>query len=137
MKHVKSLFTFIVLLISIVSTGANHNFNIEPFRLNHRLPTGYIYRIFNDSKGFVWFGTSEGVSRYDGYDIKTFRSSALNPDILSSNHIRCFAEDARGRIWIAYAVGYSDPKYFSRCFKQTFGITPREYLQKRNDRQSL
>lgn len=105
MKHLKSLFTLIVLFISIVCTGANSNFNVEPFRLNHRLPTGYVYRIFSDSKGFVWFGTSEGVSRYDGYDIKTFRSSALNPDILSSNHIRCFAEDAQGRIWIGTIQG--------------------------------
>lgn len=31
---------------------------------------------------------------------------------------------------VAYAVGFSTPKYFSRCFKDEFGITPSEYLQK-------
>ena len=38
------------------------------------------------------------------------------------------AKDGKPRIAeIAYACGYSDPRYFSRCFRQKYGVTPSEY----------
>ena len=37
---------------------------------------------------------------------------------------------------IAYAIGFSSPKYFTKCFKEEFGVTPTEYLQRQGETNS-
>lgn len=56
--------------------------------------------IFQDSKGFLWFGTLDGLNRYDGYNIKVFRSTDNEPHSISSNHINAITEDSLGYLWI-------------------------------------
>ncbi len=60
----------------------------------------WVYEIFEDSRGFMWFGTQKGVSRYDGYRFVTFPENRGNlgpgeADIFS------IAEDSRGYLWFA------------------------------------
>jgi signal transduction histidine kinase/DNA-binding response OmpR family regulator/ligand-binding sensor domain-containing protein len=58
-----------------------------------QLPSNTVYRMFQDRDGFVWLGTPNGFCRYDGYDMKSFRSEIANPTF-SSNYISGgFAED--------------------------------------------
>ena len=59
-----------------------------------------VYTIFEDSRGFMWFGTVDGLNRYDGYDITIFNTDKNNPNSISNNTIRSLAEDSFGRIWI-------------------------------------
>ncbi|MCB9234491.1 MAG: histidine kinase [Bacteroidia bacterium] len=71
----------------------------EPYFLNIRmeqgLPSNYVYSVFQDRDGFLWFGTNAGVARYDGYN---FEIISLN-DGLTSNDVFEFFQDSRGRIW--------------------------------------
>jgi ligand-binding sensor domain-containing protein len=61
--------------------------------------------IFKDSDGFLWFGTRNGLCRYNGYDIKTFYSSS-NSNSISGDRILSINEDKNGFIWIGtYANG--------------------------------
>lgn len=53
----------------------------------------------------MWLGTLDGVCRYDGYRLLSFRSDVNNPDLLTNNEITCFAEDGDGRIWIGTRKG--------------------------------
>ena len=53
----------------------------------------------------MWFGTKDGLCRFDGYDMKIFRSSALTPGKLSNNEIRCIAEDNNQQLWIGTYEG--------------------------------
>lgn len=57
------------------------------------LPSNEITDIYQDSTGFIWLGTSNGLARYDGHDIQTFRSDYRHPGLLADNRITCFAED--------------------------------------------
>jgi len=59
-----------------------------------------VYSFLKDSRGFVWFGTVDGLNRYDGYNIEIFNTSKNDPNSLSNNTVRCLAEDQMGRIWI-------------------------------------
>lgn len=55
--------------------------------------------MLEDSRGFMWFGTFNGLNRYDGYEIKKYRNST-DKKILVSNRIRSLREDSNGFIWI-------------------------------------
>ncbi len=65
------------------------------FSFNNGLPSATIYFIIQDKKGFIWFGTDAGVSRFDGNKFVNYTLS----DGLSENEILTLGEDSKGRIW--------------------------------------
>ncbi len=69
------------------------------------LPVNFIEDIYQDSRGFIWIGTSDGLSKYDGYTITTYKHDADNPNSLSNNHISAITEDENGRLWLATEGG--------------------------------
>lgn len=77
----------------------------ERFLYNDKLPSNSVNRLFHDSKGYMWFGTRDGLSRFDGYDMKVFRSSPQTPGKLTSNEIQFITEDNQSRIWVATSEG--------------------------------
>ncbi|OQP57749.1 hypothetical protein A3860_08975 [Niastella vici] len=61
--------------------------------------------IFQDQKGFVWFGTYDGLNRYDAYNFKVFRNNFNNPLSLPNNFINAIDEDNIGNIWVGTRQG--------------------------------
>ncbi|OOQ58902.1 hypothetical protein BC343_07085 [Mucilaginibacter pedocola] len=61
--------------------------------------------IMQDKRGFLWFGTEDGLNRYDGRSFKVFKSQQGLPQGLSGNIITDLHEDDMGVIWIATADG--------------------------------
>ncbi len=59
-----------------------------------------IFCSFQDTKGYIWFGTAEGLNRYDGYNFKVFRHNIKDSTSLGSNDILSLTEDATGNIWL-------------------------------------
>ena len=59
-----------------------------------------VMAIFQDSQGYMWFGTQDGLNRYDGYNFITYRYEPDNPQSISDNDIRTIYEDHRGDLWI-------------------------------------
>lgn len=57
--------------------------------------------IMQDRKGFMWFGTQEGLNKYDGYQFKVYKSSLADENSLGGNYIKGIAEDEEGNIWVA------------------------------------
>jgi ligand-binding sensor domain-containing protein/signal transduction histidine kinase len=60
---------------------------------------------FQDSRGFMWFGTQDGLNRYDGYTFKTFKPDPDIPTSLSDRWITSIAEDQEGYLWVATRQG--------------------------------
>lgn len=56
--------------------------------------------ILQDHKGFMWFGTGDGLNKYDGYTFTAFRHDPRDPNSLSNNYVRCILEDRAGALWI-------------------------------------
>jgi ligand-binding sensor domain-containing protein len=52
-----------------------------------------------DTKGFLWFGTKDGLNRFDGYTFKIFRNSPDDSGSIGSNFIHCLYEDNKGILW--------------------------------------
>jgi signal transduction histidine kinase/DNA-binding response OmpR family regulator/ligand-binding sensor domain-containing protein len=63
----------------------------------------------------MWFGSKDGLCRFDGYSIKVFRSSSTNPNRLTNNSIQYITEDDKNRIWIGTMEGVNilDKKDYS------------------------
>ena len=53
----------------------------------------------------MWFGTGEGLNRYDGYRFKVFKHDPDDPKSLSDSGITAITEDADGRLWLGTASG--------------------------------
>jgi signal transduction histidine kinase/ligand-binding sensor domain-containing protein/ActR/RegA family two-component response regulator len=67
----------------------------------------WVQAILQDSRGFMWFGTSQGVNRYDGYTMETFRAERGNPRALPDNIVYDMREDRSGTIWVGTRAGLS------------------------------
>lgn len=61
--------------------------------------------IYQDQKGFLWFGTYDGLNRYDAYTFKVFRNNYNNPFSLPNNFINAIDEDNNGNIWVGTRQG--------------------------------
>jgi two-component system sensor histidine kinase ChiS len=64
------------------------------------LSQSVITSICQDSQGFMWFGTQDGLNRYDGYEFKIFKQDPENPYSLSADYILSIFEDKSGTLWI-------------------------------------
>ncbi|HEY4110390.1 two-component regulator propeller domain-containing protein [Puia sp.] len=53
-----------------------------------------------DSRGFMWFGTREGLNRYDGYTFTVFKNKVGDDKSLSNNVVNAIVEDSKGYLWI-------------------------------------
>jgi ligand-binding sensor domain-containing protein/signal transduction histidine kinase len=61
--------------------------------------------IFQDSRGFIWFGTEDGLNRYDGYTFKSFKPDPDVSNSLSDRWITSIIEDQDGYLWIGTRQG--------------------------------
>lgn len=66
----------------------------------HGLAHSRISSIIQDQRGFLWFGTANGLHRYDGYEMKDYRHDPDNLTSLSENLIRVVYEDRSGTLWV-------------------------------------
>jgi ligand-binding sensor domain-containing protein/signal transduction histidine kinase len=80
-------------------------FKFERLSVEHGLSQCTVGAIFQDSRGFLWFGTADGLNRYDGYSFKHYKHDPSDTNSLSGNDISAIAEDQSGRLWIGTAGG--------------------------------
>jgi ligand-binding sensor domain-containing protein/signal transduction histidine kinase len=81
--------------------------------LEDGLSQSSVYCMVQDAQGFIWFGTEDGLNRYDGYNFQVFRPDANDPNSLSDRWISALAADGEGNLWIGTrqgGVNYYDAK---------------------------
>ncbi|HET6252920.1 MAG TPA: ATP-binding protein, partial [Puia sp.] len=80
--------------------------------VNDGLPQNYLLGLAQDSVGFIWIGTKDGLARYDGYHFKTYRHGKDSLRSPAFNNVTNLYTDRRGFLWIQYdnrAVDRYDP----------------------------
>jgi ligand-binding sensor domain-containing protein len=99
-----------ILILCVAAAGAR--LSAQPAQLNFdHLPlvkglgNRSISCILQDNMGFIWIGTQDGLLRFDGYDLKVYKSSLRNKNSLSDNNIRALAKDTLGNLWIGTQGG--------------------------------
>lgn len=89
-----------VFLFYSISSFAQFSFS-KNYTSNDGLPSSKIYDMLQDSKGYMWFATENGVSRFDGYEFKNFTTN----DGLPANSTLRLYKDYKDRIWFASYQG--------------------------------
>jgi signal transduction histidine kinase/ligand-binding sensor domain-containing protein/CheY-like chemotaxis protein len=77
------------------------NFRFSSADLNKQLPQKAIRQIYQDSTGYLWVITQEGLSRYDGYQLIRFVHDPRKPNSINSVNVRVIIEDNNNRLWVA------------------------------------
>ncbi|TFF33235.1 hybrid sensor histidine kinase/response regulator [Mucilaginibacter psychrotolerans] len=101
----KRLFLLVLLLIVLNSYGQNQSLKFEHLGKKEGLSQINVGCILQDSRGFMWLGTRDGLSKYDGYTFTTFRHDPQDTSTISSSMVADIAEDKEGNIWIATIIG--------------------------------
>ncbi|MGE4540500.1 MAG: two-component regulator propeller domain-containing protein [Bacteroidales bacterium] len=94
---------FLLILISffsVVIVSAQPNYHFEHLSKNEGLSQGTVNAIYQDINGLMWFGTKDGLNRYDGNKIKVFRRNFEDPNSLPNNHVLAINQDETGRLWL-------------------------------------
>jgi signal transduction histidine kinase/ligand-binding sensor domain-containing protein/DNA-binding NarL/FixJ family response regulator len=97
--------------------------NFDVFTEREGLPNNTITCLYQDSRGFIWIGTYNGLARYDGYHFKIFKYDRLDNFSLSNNRINNIFEDSKGYLWICTANGLNRFDFISEKFR-TFRNIP-------------
>jgi len=75
--------------------------------IKHGLSNLHVRCILKDSRGFMWFGTSEGLNKYDGSDFTLYVNYVNDSNSLLNNNVNAILEDSRHNIWIGTTIGVS------------------------------
>jgi ligand-binding sensor domain-containing protein len=69
------------------------------------LSNNTVFCSIQDKKGFLWFGTKEGLNRFDGYTFKLFKLYDNDEKSLVSDRIHCLFIDRQGILWVGSETG--------------------------------
>ncbi|WP_297091823.1 two-component regulator propeller domain-containing protein [uncultured Draconibacterium sp.] len=109
MKYsLNTIFFFFLLLafcFSITESKAQAELSFDIFRLEEGLPNNQVQCIYQDQKGWIWVGTSQGLSRFNGYDFTNYLPNSQDSCSLKGHLIRTIKEDKKGNLLIGTENG--------------------------------
>lgn len=82
--------------------GQDHRIRFDHLSISEGLSQASGNSILQDSRGFMWFGTEDGLNRFDGYEIEVFRHDPDDPSSLADNYVSGLVEDGQKRLWIFF-----------------------------------
>ncbi len=91
------------LFTSLYSQASTIRFN--NLTVGDGLSQNTVEQIIQDRQGFLWFGTKDGLNKYNGYTFEIIKHSPDNANSISDNYITTLHEDSKGYIWIGTANG--------------------------------
>lgn len=107
----KYVFLLLCLAGGLFSCYAQPVFKFSRFTPTGGLSQSNVTCILQDHLGFMWFGTQNGLNKYDGYQFTISRYSPTDSNTLPNNHIKAIVEDSSGTLWIGTwgggLVGYN------------------------------
>ena len=104
-KALTLLFCFICYQISCHAQVADECHYFKNLSVQNGLSQNTVNTILQDKQGFMWFGTKDGLNRYDGLSFRKFKHDDRSQRSIGNNFITALYEDEKGNIWVGTDVG--------------------------------
>jgi signal transduction histidine kinase/ligand-binding sensor domain-containing protein len=103
------LFMFFLIAIEqpLASQLPGNHYNFKHLNVQNGLAQNIVYHFLQDSRGYMWIGTRNGLTFYDGSQTTNFLHDETNNSSLGGNFITRLAENSSGEIWIGHNAGLS------------------------------
>ena len=105
MRYVFSTVIFLCIHIICVAQQTDNCYYFKNISIRDGLSQNTVSAILQDKKGFMWFGTKDGLNRYDGQTFRVFKHDLHNKQSIGNNFITALYEDADGNIWVGTDAG--------------------------------
>ena len=109
-KGIITLLVSVLLILTSNKTFAFNNdlnVNFKSITIEDGLSQGSVSSIIQDSKGYIWIGTRDGLNKYNGNSFKIYKYSNNDTNSISGNMITDIKEDKQGNIWVGTTTGLS------------------------------
>ncbi|MFT4071328.1 MAG: two-component regulator propeller domain-containing protein [Dysgonamonadaceae bacterium] len=104
-RHLRLSLVIYVLNLFFGTAAYAIDLNFKTYLVENGLSSNTIYSALQDTKGFMWFGTEDGLNRFNGYEFKTFRNIPRDTTSLSNNYVYCLLEDNSRTLWVGTERG--------------------------------
>ena len=107
---IKKIFIFLFFIAGLSGYGQtvlndNQKLRFKQYSLNAGLSQSSVLCILQDNKGFMWFGTRDGLNKFDGQKFITYRHNSQDSTSISNSFIKSLIEDDQGNLWIGTMNG--------------------------------
>ena len=109
------LLCVVVLFLQQKIFGQSYSF--KHYQVENGLSNNAVICSLQDKRGFLWFGTKDGLNRFDGYNFKVFRHNPDKPESIGNNFIQSLYEDEQGTLWIGTEKGLYQYLALSETFR--------------------
>ena len=100
-RQIKLFVWLILLLPGVILPVRAQKYFFDNYSIKQGLSEQKVYTLLQDSKDFIWLGTANGVSRFDGKKFENFTSR----DSIATGGVRCIIQDSLGYIWFGHLNG--------------------------------
>lgn len=105
----RGIIPLLIILSVTITTDSSHaqtsHLRFQHLNVEQGLSQSRVSAITQDRRGFLWIGTEDGLSRFDGYQFAVYREDKQNPRSFSGGTIHSLYADAAGPIWIGTEKG--------------------------------
>lgn len=105
MNFVRYIFCVFFQTMTLSAICQKENIRFEHLGTDQGLSQSNVICILQDHRGFMWFGTRDGLNKYDGYNFTVYKNDAHDRKSLTNNFIKTLFEDKSGDIWIGTIGG--------------------------------
>ena len=95
------------LNINSIRITAYENIRFSNITIEDGLGQSTVENIYQDSRGYIWFGTNDGLNRFNGYTFKLYSNDQIDEYKIAGNYIITMNEDDKGNLWVGTTSGVS------------------------------
>ena len=95
---------FFIITLTNISEAQEH-INFKHITIENGLSQSNAQTIYQDSNGYIWIGTNEGLNRYNGFEMKVYKADKDKKNTIINNYILSIQEDNEKNLWVGTNKG--------------------------------